>query len=343
VIKTSLSKRVDELLSDLGSDRTVVREAAIARLIVAGARAVEPLTAVASNIKAHPATRSAALRALEGIGGLRALDGALRSLDDADADVASAAISVVQGFLLGSHGALVVGRLTAIALDRQRDDPVRVAAIRALQRLQRSTLLPLIEALKSDPSEAVRALVAERERAGPRQGASERLVRLAVSGALPDEPAALRHAVALSAHDMSLSDLMRLIDVVRERERASQPDERLEWMAVRATAHRALAHRGSRIALYDLKETLEATTLPLAAEFVEALMTVGDASCLEAIASAYAKMAPPADGADWWRRHLVDAFRTIAAREGLTRRHGVVKKIEKRWPAAHRELWGGPA
>ena len=34
----------------------------------------------------------------------------------------------------------------------------------------------------------------------------------------------------------------------------------------------------------------------------------------------------------WWRDHLARAFREIVAREKLTRRHGALKKIEKRWP-----------
>ena len=33
----------------------------------------------------------------------------------------------------------------------------------------------------------------------------------------------------------------------------------------------------------------------------------------------------------WWRQHLADTFQAIVAREGLTRRHAVMKKIEKRW------------
>jgi len=36
----------------------------------------------------------------------------------------------------------------------------------------------------------------------------------------------------------------------------------------------------------------------------------------------------------WWRRRLADAFQTIIARERLTRRHAVMRRIEKRWPGA---------
>jgi hypothetical protein len=53
---------------------------------------------------------------------------------------------------------------------------------------------------------------------------------------------------------------------------------------------------------------------------------VGDVSCLEPIAGAHAR----AKNA-WWRDHLANAFRAIAAREKVTRRHAVMKKIEKKW------------
>ena len=34
----------------------------------------------------------------------------------------------------------------------------------------------------------------------------------------------------------------------------------------------------------------------------------------------------------WWKEHLVGTFRVIVAREGLTRRNAVIKRIEKKWP-----------
>jgi HEAT repeat protein len=109
-------------------------------------------------------------------------------------------------------------------------------------------------------------------------------------------------------------------------------------MGARAAAHVALATRGSRLAVYDLREALEAAREPLPVEFLAALTLAGDASCLEPIAAAYARAA--GDHADaWWPRHLADAFQSIVSREGLTRRHAVVKKIEKRWPDALRALW----
>ncbi len=110
-------------------------------------------------------------------------------------------------------------------------------------------------------------------------------------------------------------------------------------MTARAAAHFALAQGGSRLALYDLRETIETAKQPLAVEFLAAVTEIGDATCLEPIAAAHAKAA--AGGRtrdDWWPRHLAEAFRAIAARERMTRRHAVVKKIEKRWPGLFESL-----
>ena len=138
---------------------------------------------------------------------------------------------------------------------------------------------------------------------------------------------------------------------MRERE-ASEPASRAAWIKVRARAHVTLAARGSRIALYDLRESIEAAASPLPVEFLSALSTAGDASCLEAVAAAYARSTPTAGptptpgvrartGDLWWRDRLADVFRIIVEREHLTRRHAVVKKIEKRWGSALEDLWAG--
>jgi len=93
---------------------------------------------------------------------------------------------------------------------------------------------------------------------------------------------------------------------------------------------------------------MSATSAPLPVEFLAALSTAGDVSCLEAVVAAYARATASADpkrpkGDSWWRDHLADAFKTIVKRERLTRRHAVVKKIEKRWGSALEELWAGGA
>ena len=125
---------------------------------------------------------------------------------------------------------------------------------------------------------------------------------------------------------------------MREREGSEPAAARDAWRLTRAAAHIALANRGSRIALYDLRESLETAKGTLPVEFLAALTLVGDASCLEAVAAAFSRARDA-----WWRAHLADVFATIVAREKITRRQGALKKIEKRWPGTLRELWPGGA
>jgi hypothetical protein len=111
-----------------------------------------------------------------------------------------------------------------------------------------------------------------------------------------------------------------------------------QWRLTRAAAHVALAHRGSRLALYDLRESVEASKGPLPVEFLAAISLIGDASCVEAIAAAHAKAKD-----SWWRRHLAEAFSAIVHREKLTRRHAVMRKAERKWKRAVDEMWTGKA
>lgn len=339
-IRASSSKQIDALIADLRAGTAVTREAAVARLTIIGARGVERLLELAES-PVDATARVAAFRTLEAIADPRALGPALRILDDAgiDAAVAIAAAGVARAFVRGARGASAVDRLTAVALDRARPEPVRVAALRAMRELEHSTLAPLLKSLVDDPSPAVRA---ETE-AGPTRthgaaaDALDTLARAAQAG-LPNDPDALRHAIVRAGHTVALPLLLRIVERVREREDLEPPARRPAWTTTRAAAHVALANRGSRLALYDLRESIEAATAPLPVEFLTALSTIGDASCLEAIGSAHAR-----SGDAWWRTHLADAFRTIVGRERITRRHAVMKRIEKRWKGAVDELWAGKA
>lgn len=155
---------------------------------------------------------------------------------------------------------------------------------------------------------------------------------------MPDDVDTIRREIARRGSDVPLGALLRLIERVREREQALPPTEARRWLGARASAHVALATRGSRVALYDLREALEGARAPLPVEFLAALTLIGDGSCLESIAAAYTN-AGGDHADDWWPRHLADAFQAIVSREGVTRRHAVAKKIEKRWPDALRALW----
>jgi hypothetical protein len=353
-IKRSTAAEVSVLLRDLQSGDDVSREAAVARLSVIGTRAVEGLVAVAASGPA-PAARAAALTALEAIGDPRAIEPAFDLLLGGDAALAAPAAGVLRVALDTARGDEVLDRLTAVALDAARATHARLAALSALKALPSRTAEPIWRKLQDDPDAAVRAAVGqtspETEMAPPAalQAASE--------GRLPDDPDTLRRWITAGATEVTLSVLHRLVESARRREdETTDPVRRTAWMTARAAAHLALADRGSRVALYDLRETIESGA-PAPVEMLKALESIGDRSCLEAIAAAFARLSgdrpgkgPAASagagsaGAEsaWWRQHLATAFRAIAAREKLTERHAVVRQIRARWPEAAIDLIGPP-
>jgi hypothetical protein len=301
VIRASSARQIEALLADLAATSDVIREAAVARLTLIGGRAVERLIALADS-PASIAARAAAFRTLEATADPRALEPALRAVGDADPEVAAAAIGVARRFLRGARGAAAVDRLTATVLDLARPDSVRVAALRALRDLEPGTIAPLLKSLAGDPVVAMNA-----------------------NQALSDDVQAIHQMIVSRGGGIALGELLRIVEQLREREAAQPPSRRAEWATARAAAHLALAKRGSRIALYDLRESLEAARQPLPIGSLAALTLIGDVSCLEPIAVAYARSRDR-----WWRGHLADVFRAIVKREGLTRRHAAVKKAARR-------------
>jgi hypothetical protein len=190
----------------------------------------------------------------------------------------------------------------------------------------------LAEALRGDPDAIVRAHAA----AAPREAAvADALWSDALDGRLPDDPAPLRELIAAKAATSPLSALQKLIDAARARDMTGTPARREVWRTVRGALHQAIAQRGSRVALYDLRETLTAADGPLPLSFLAALQTVGDASCLEPLAAAFAR-SPPAN--TWWRNQLAATFRAVAKRERVSRRHAVMKRLSARFPQAVIEL-----
>lgn len=343
VIKQSSSRQVDALVADLQSDRTVAREAAAARLAVIGARAVGRVATVARDRSSSTAARVAALGTLEAIEDPRAVDIVLPLANDTDPDVARAAIRALRPLLRGPLGVRALECLTTVALDQTRADDARVTAVQVMGALDPKTVKPLLDRLREDPRPAIAALARGSPTSVGRQRAS---TAAASSGpappfeeSLPEDPEPLRHQLSRDGATAPLTTLHRLVERLRERE-AQDPSRRPAWMTARAAAHLALATRGSRLALYDLRETLENTREPLPVAFLAALKEIGDVSCLEAIAAAYAHA--PAE-TDWWRTHLLESFRAIVVREGTTQRHATAKKIAKRWPGAYAELWGQTA
>ena len=330
-IRASSARQVETLIADLAGVSDVKRDAAVARLTVIGARAVERLVEL-GNSDARPAARIAAYRALEAIGDPRALDSAIRAAADKDAGVATAAVGVLRVFVRGERGAVAVDRLTAIVLDQRRPDAVRVAAVRALSELDASTVAPVMKSLLADRSEAVRSeAIASRNGAAQGEVDPSAALRRAAEGTLPEDPASVRRLVTQAAAAAPLPVLLKMVERVREREGAEPRGRRAPWTTARAAAHLALARRDSRLALYDLRESLQSAAEPLPVDMLAALSLIGDASCLEPIASAYAKSKD-----DWWREHLQKVFDEIVAREHLTPRHAAIKRIRQKYGWAGR-------
>jgi HEAT repeat protein len=338
-IKRSSGKEIDALIADLSADSPVTREAAVARLTIIGDRAVDKLVASVESARA-PAARVGALQTLESIASLRALDRTLDAVSDPDPAVASAAVSATQPFLRSARGADVVDRLTQTALDALRPSDVRLTAIDTLAHLTPEALKPLWKVLSQDSDARVRTRAQSAAAGRPTLLVDPvQAVTAAAEGTLPDDPVALAHAIAEAGGTIALPLLHRVVERVAERETAEPPGRRGAWTNTRAAAHLALANRGSRLAVYDLRESLERAADPLPVEFLAALSLVGDASCLEPIGAAYAQAAASSRvHTDWWRQHLATAFHTIVKRERLTRRHAVLKRVQKRWGAVVKDL-----
>ena len=243
--------------------------------------------------------RASALSALEGLDDPRSIDLALQAIADPDGDVVIAAVGVLRSWLTRETGASALDALTALALDRARDQRVRLAALDALSELPRELVQPVLE-------------------------------RAAVPAGPPlDDPVALRDWIARRAADAPLSELHDIIVRAREREQVdASARRRQEWLATRGAAHAALSRRDSRVALYDLREAFDAATSPLPIDFLTAITQIGDASCLVPMAQAWAASAKET----WWRERLQSAADEIMHRTRLSGRSAVMKRLRANWP-----------
>jgi hypothetical protein len=307
VIRSSRSGEIERLVADLGGPATK-REAAIARLRIIGPRAVDRVAALAVAPGATAVTRTAALKALEGNDDDRALRAAAAAIGDPDAPVAIAALGVLRGRLTGESGTEILDLISGVALDAERPRDVRLAALDALSELPRHVVQPLLQhAGLHEPSPAGSPVTP-----GPFE-----------------EPAAATEWLAANP-GAPLSVLHDLVLELRERERREPSARgRQRWVLARGAAHAALARRGSRVALYDLRESFDAAQEPLPLDFLAAATILGDTATLEPLARAWAAAAPVEK---WWRERLRDAADEIVKREKLTKRSAVVKRIAGRYP-----------
>lgn len=291
---------IDRLIADLQSSDSIRRDAAVARLRILGNRALPRLIDL---VAAHEsaAVRALALDALEGLDDVRAIDVAFDALRDGDIEVVIAALGVLRRWVAEETGTRLLDAITAITVDRSRDARVRVAALAALSELPEHLVRPI------------------RDQAPPPESAGPSL----------DDPVQVREWIQAYGAGATLSTLHELITRTREREHAESSSRlRSEWLQARGRAHQALAKRDSLVALYDLRETFEAATGALPQSFLSTAAAIGDASCLEPLARAWATAGKDLD----WNHQLSTTAAAIMRREKLTGRSAAVKKLRANFP-----------
>jgi len=291
---------IDRLIADLQSSDSIRRDAAVARLRILGNRALPRLIDL---VAAHEsaAVRALALDTLEGLDDVRAIDVAFEALRDGNIEVVIAALGVLRRWVAEETGTRLLDAITAITVDRSRDARVRVAALAALSELPEHLVRPI------------------RDQAPPPESAGPSL----------DDPVQVREWIQAYGAGATLSTLHELITRTREREHAESSSRlRSEWLQARGRAHQALAKRDSLVALYDLRETFEAATGALPQSFLSTAAAIGDASCLEPLARAWATAGKDLD----WNHQLSTTAATIMRREKLTGRSAAVKKLRANFP-----------
>ncbi len=329
-ISKSAAAEIGPLIADLCGSDDRARDAASARLAVIGARAVPHLVAACGRTRS-PAALAAILKTLESAPDRRSVGLAVGLLHDAGAEprIRGAAIALLAAHLDHPQGPRALDELSAFALDAEQPDSLRLQALDAVARLLPRVTAPLRALLAVDPSAALRAWAAADPAAAPAAVDPRLAVESAAAGE-PADPALLRELVPAGAADAPLPTLHRLVEIARAREEAAPtPADRDEWRAVRGAVHLALARRGSRVAVYDLREALAGPAGALTAEFVDALRMAGDTACLEALAERLARAAAPGAAPEPLADRLLAAGRAIVEREKLTRRHASIKKVAR--------------
>lgn len=327
-IRPSSQADIERLTTELVSGDAQRREMAVARLAVIGSRATTALVALAANRERSDDVRVAAFEALEAIADGRALPAAIDAVTGANEAVAVAAAGVIGRIARDKdpRATRAFEQLAELALSSTSSTVVRLAALTALEGQPERLLKPIYAALAKDPASRVVARVTRRQ-----AGAVESLETL-IGKRLPADPDVMAAVARDDGERAPLMALKRAVDAVRDREAETKDEaEKARWTVVRGVLHQHLAARGSRLGLYDLRESLDGATGRLPVGFLSAAAAIGDASCLTALARAWVE----SDREDrWWRDHLAEAFGAIVSREALTRRHPLLKAVLERWPSA---------
>lgn len=322
VRRSPSSHDITTLIAALASHVAVERDSAAARLTILGSRAETALTKAAADSATPLPARVGALRTLGAIGGPQVAHTAVSLLSTHDDALSLEAMEVLGGLVRGSGPAAsqALDALTGLVLDPMSSTHRRLSALAALDGLPASLLQPLRQALGRDSSAEIRdALLPSPAR---------RVLDDMVERGLPDV-GTFELALRDDGDATSITTLRKLVDLVRAREGAAAPPDALRWMTARGQLHQALAARGSRVAVYDLRETLERGAQPLPVGLLAAAAAVGDVTCLEGTATAWLS----ADTGDpWYRDQLAEVFRAIVTREGVTRQHPTLGRLLTKHP-----------
>lgn len=328
-IKPSAASEIRALVQALGATDVVARESAIARLAVIGGRAVDRLASAYSDGATTRETRVSILRVFESVGDARVIPIAGAALLEGG-DLAVAAAGALRPLLDAKSAEVSAQALDALmstATDHGAERRVRLAAVEALQNLP-AGVRDRVAAVVDDLN---RAAANGTPQPLPGSAEEEAIWQDALGDHLPDDPATLRKAVESRAASAPLGLVQKLIDATRQRERDARDEERTrEWRALRGALHQALALRGSTVAIYDLRETLDSAAEPLPPTYLAALQVIGDESCLESIAAAYTR----AGSDERWQHQLSGALQAIVSREKIARTSSVLKRLAARWPDA---------
>ncbi len=299
-IRTSSARDVEALLQQLRSPVALERDAAIARLRIIGSRARDRVLALLADAGAGRDVRVAALKVVDALDDPASKRATLAATADPDPVIAIAAIQVLRSWLVVDDDTAALERVSAIVADATGVEEVRRAALDALSELPASLTEPLVQSVAAQ-----------------------------LSPAPPLDTAAGAREWLANHEQAPLGALHDLLTQARNREREA-PDDRLrqEWCAVRTAVHAVLARRGSRIALYDLREMFEQAQAALPLDVLVAMRTIGDLTCLDALAHAWETMSADA----WWREQTQDAATAIIAREQATSRNAAVKRVRTKWP-----------
>jgi hypothetical protein len=328
-VHPSRRANIGALIARLSDSDAVERESAAARLIVIGERAGPALQALLDDTTAPSAARISALRTLAAALRKPPLASAAAVVVDADISLALDAIELLGEVLSDTADAGASDRaldhLTRLALDTSVPERQRLAVMDRLSRLPARLRQPVFDALSDDDNPTI-ATRARDQHSAPRG----RLEHWSDDEHLPSTPDAMADAIDAEGEQTPITTLRRLIDLIRSRERASSDTERDAWRSTRGLLHDALARRGSVLALYDLRETLEQVNQPVGAHFLSAAMTVADAACLDAIAVRWVHAAQDI----WLRDQLERIFHAVVIRERLRRQSPVLAKVLTRHPSA---------